>query len=294
VMIIIESVGVYCSVRDLGLQDCSTNKKGAGIFDPLNPTGQYSLELHKEFDRELLRRLKQLDLMDEATGDDNFLNIKYNGKTIDLDIQEWAVAETGVLVFDYVSCKRVPKDARAQRDEVFYSFRKELANPALSEETKLLMLRSSATTHFWNCAQVRQLIQLITYRQRVDAVVMLFRRIVDLESSFHTVVYCALKPGECAALRTRLGAPLLKLLPEDESLLPAEADGTATVFLTEQVDGLAVGTQAAVEAAEGLFVDEPAADSLDAIQPEVEPMPGEVAGHAGAEANSVGALPDVA
>ena len=27
-MIVIESVGVYCSVRDLGLQDCSTNKTG--------------------------------------------------------------------------------------------------------------------------------------------------------------------------------------------------------------------------------------------------------------------------
>jgi Ran GTPase-activating protein (RanGAP) involved in mRNA processing and transport len=56
VMIIIESVGVYCSVRDLGLQDCSTSKTGAGIFDPLNPTGQYSLDLAKEFDRELLKR----------------------------------------------------------------------------------------------------------------------------------------------------------------------------------------------------------------------------------------------
>ena len=28
------------------------------------------------------------------------------------------VPEAGVLHFDYVSCKRVPKDARAQRDEV--------------------------------------------------------------------------------------------------------------------------------------------------------------------------------
>jgi len=247
VMIVIEAVGVYCSVRDLGLQDCSTNKTGAGIFDPLNPTGRYTLELAKPFDVELLKRLKQLDLMDEATGDDNFMNVRYNGKGIDGDIQEWPVAETGVLNFDYVSCKRVPKDARAQRDEVFYSFRKELANPALSEETKLLMLRSSATTHFWNCAQVRQLLQLITFRQRVDAVVMLFRRIVDLDSSFYAAIYTALKPGECAALRSRLGAPVLRLLPQEEEEPPADEGDTAVVFLTE-TDGGGDGGEGAAQA----------------------------------------------
>jgi Ran GTPase-activating protein (RanGAP) involved in mRNA processing and transport len=56
VMLIIESVGAYRQVRDLGLQDCSTNKTGAGIFDPLNPTGRFSLELVKEHDREVLKR----------------------------------------------------------------------------------------------------------------------------------------------------------------------------------------------------------------------------------------------
>jgi hypothetical protein len=71
------------------------------------------------------------------------------------DSQEWSVPNSGILVFDYVSWKLLPKDAKAQRDEVFYSFRKELANPALSDETKLLMLRSSATTHSWDCVQVR-------------------------------------------------------------------------------------------------------------------------------------------
>ena len=84
--------------------------------------------------------------------------------------------------------------------------------------------------------QVRQLVQLITYIQRIDAVVILFRRIVDLETGFHQSVYLALKPGECAALRTRLGAPLIRLLPHDEA--PPPIDTTAVVFLTEQGDGL--------------------------------------------------------
>ena len=57
----------------------------------------------------------------------------------------------------------------------------------LREETKLLMLRSSATTHYWSAAQVRQLVVLITFKRRVDAVVMLFRRIVDLDQFYKEV-----------------------------------------------------------------------------------------------------------
>ena len=70
----------------------------------------------------------------------------------------------------------------------------------------------------------------------MDAVVILFRRIVD-PGEFYETVYLVLKPGECAALRSRLGAPLLRLLPPEE---PEEqlAEDTAVVFLTEQADGL--------------------------------------------------------
>ena len=85
----------------------------------------------------------------------------------------------GLVTFDYVSGKRVPKDARAQRDEVFQSLKRELSNPALSEDHRLLMLRTSAITHYWNASQVRQLVALITYQRRVDAAIMLFRRCVD-------------------------------------------------------------------------------------------------------------------
>lgn len=96
------------------------------------------------------------------------------------------------------------------------------------------MLRSTATTHFWNCNQARQLVQLITYRQRVDAVIILFRRIIDLEMSFFSVLYSALKPCECASLRARLGSSLRGMLPEK----PLEPEEAAVVFLTEQHEGL--------------------------------------------------------
>lgn len=52
VVMVIEAVGEQCSVRDLGLQDCSTTTSGAGIFDPRNPTGAYRLDLADPFDVE--------------------------------------------------------------------------------------------------------------------------------------------------------------------------------------------------------------------------------------------------
>ena len=105
--------------------------------------------------------------------------------------------------------------------------------------------------------KARQLVQLITYRQRVDAVVILFRRIVD-PGEFYETVYLVLKPGECAALRSRLGAPLLRLLPPEE---PEEqlAEDTAVVFLTEQADGLIDAAPAAnLEVSAGVPVGAPA------------------------------------
>ena len=71
---IIDAVGVNCSVRDLGLQDCLGKEVGsktggsrAGcLFDPLNPTGHYVLNLADPFDVEILERLKLLDRMDEV------------------------------------------------------------------------------------------------------------------------------------------------------------------------------------------------------------------------------------
>jgi len=251
VVLIIEAIGEQCSVRDLGLQDCSTQLIGAtsalklsdGLFDPKNPTGHYTLELADAFDLERFDKLKELDRMDEASGMDNFINVRCDGRELPFegegnDIQAWKPPEAGVLSFDYVATKRVPKEAKAQRDEVFQSFRKELANPALSEDTKLLMLRASATTHYWNATQVRQLVTLITYKRRVDAVVMLFRRIVNLDNFYHEI-FQVLKPTEQKALKKRLGESLARLLvdhePPEEAEAAEEPSGeTVTVFLTEE------------------------------------------------------------
>uniref|UniRef100_A0A7S4AYZ1 DUF4476 domain-containing protein n=2 Tax=Chrysotila carterae TaxID=13221 RepID=A0A7S4AYZ1_CHRCT len=182
--------------------------------------------------------------MDEESDGSNFLNFCYKNKRVELEegvtIQTWPdgkgnVPETGVIFFDYSSGKRVPHEARPLREEVFQSFLRELSNPGLSEQSKLLMLRTAATTHFYNAEQVRAMVRLVDFRGRVDAVVMLFRRIVDLER-FYELVYLMLKPSETAALRTRLGKALKPWLPESEMEVEQITEGTtAVVFLTEEV-----------------------------------------------------------
>jgi len=233
-IVLIDAVGHNCSVRDLGLQDCLTKKGGVGIFDTLNPTGGYSLNLSEEYEKAVLNKLIELDKMDEASNIPNFLNVCLNSKAVEFgeggDMKTWPIPETGVLTFDYVCGKKVPKEARPLRDEVFQSFMRELSNPALSESTKLLMLRTAATTHFYTAEQVRNLVRLIEYKHRVDAVIMLFRRMVD-PTNFAARVYDLLKPSEATMLLTRLGPALTPMLPE--------ADQTATVFLTEEAaDGV--------------------------------------------------------
>ena len=76
-------------------------------------------------------------------------NLSLDGKLLSnvegFDVRSWEPPAAGILRFDYVSTRRVPQVAKAQRKEVFESFRKEMSNPALSEETRLMMLRSAAT-----------------------------------------------------------------------------------------------------------------------------------------------------
>ena len=102
-------------------------------------------------------------------------------------------------------------------------FEREISNPALSENHRLLMLRTSAITHYWSAAQVRQLVALITYQRRVDAAIMLFRRTVD-PAKFVDVVYNMLKPSERKALRLRLGEGITPMLPEAERALDTEEE----------------------------------------------------------------------
>ena len=115
VVLIIEAVGERCSVRDLGVQDCSTFKSGDGSSTQ-NPTGRYKLELSDAFDLERFEKLRKLDLMDEASGIDNFINVKL-GQTRRSTCPSMArqarhtkmeTTREGLLLFDYVSAKRVP------------------------------------------------------------------------------------------------------------------------------------------------------------------------------------------
>ena len=60
--------------------------------------------------------------MDEASGMDNFINLRLDGVEVAFsegeDIRSWKPPSEGFLSFDYVATKRVPKEAKAQRHEV--------------------------------------------------------------------------------------------------------------------------------------------------------------------------------
>lgn len=95
------------------------------------------------------------------------------------------------------------------------------------------MLRTAATTHFYTSEQVRVLVKLVEYRSRVDAVVMLFRRVVDPDK-FVERVYFLLKEDETKMLRSRLGPGLAPMLPAAELAKDKSDAPPAAVFLTEQ------------------------------------------------------------
>ncbi len=55
---------------------------------------------------------------------------------------------------------------RARPPQVFASFVREMSNQGLSESTKLLMLRTAATTHYYKASQARVLVELISFQVR--------------------------------------------------------------------------------------------------------------------------------
>ena len=84
---------------------------------------------------------------------------------------------------------------------------------------------------------LRLLVKLIEYKSKVDAVVMLFRRVVDPDN-FVECVYFLHKESETKALRSRLGPGLAPMLPKSELAKdppePAPAEEAVAVFLTEE------------------------------------------------------------
>jgi Ran GTPase-activating protein (RanGAP) involved in mRNA processing and transport len=225
--LLVQAIGANCTVRDVGLHGVGLERSGVGLFDPLNPTGRFSLDLAAPFDRAVFEAHKELDLQDEASGIDNFLSVRHNGKHLLFEedgasIQEWPTPAEGTLTYDYVSGKRVPREARAQRDAVFESFKHDMAHAHSSDFERLVHLRMACITHFFTCEQARQLLLLFTYTQRADASVVLFRRCVDPQH--FELIWKVLSGAERADLRARLDEALKPYLPEEERV---------RVFLTE-------------------------------------------------------------
>jgi hypothetical protein len=211
-------------VRDLGASNVGLVKSGAGLFDPLNPTGRFSLDLAQPFDRAIIDMHKSLDKQDEASKINNFLSVTYNGRAVELgesgDIQDWPVPDSGTLAYDYVSGKRMPRDARAQRALVFESFLHDMTNMFAADFERLVHLRAACVAHYFTCAQAAEILSLFTYTQRCDALAVMFRRIVDSQNFGHTI-WKLLSPAERLEARARLNEALAPFLPESEKVRPS-------------------------------------------------------------------------
>ena len=192
----------------------------------------------------------------ESSPIENMLNVRLDGKDIaaardredeesfahdtsddhhePLDMKKWDCPPSGILTFDYVSSKPVPRGAVEQSDEVYHSFKRELGNPALFDDAKLLMIRTAATTHYWKAEQARELVSLVPFPRRDEAAVMLFRRVID-EDNFGPRVFSLLRGSEAKGLLKRLGDVFTP--PSDGS-----CNDKALVFLTEQDDGSLSGS----------------------------------------------------
>lgn len=215
---LLQAVAVHRSVRDLGLQAVPLERSGVGLYDPLNPTGRFLLDLADKYDRSVAESHLELARQEAVSGAGGLLNVAHGGKPLNLaegaDIRSWPLPAAGTLAYDFVSAKRVPPDTRAEEDERFAPFQRELASSQRSDSERLLALRIACMTHYFSCAQARELLLAFSYMQRADAVVVLFRRCVDLGERGDSI-WALLAPAERTALRERLGEALLPYLPAE-------------------------------------------------------------------------------
>ena len=79
------------------------------------------MQLGDAFDLERFEHLRELDNRDELSGLDNFINLKLDGLELAFpegsDITAWKPPAGGTLRFDYISQKKVPKEAKPEEDK---------------------------------------------------------------------------------------------------------------------------------------------------------------------------------
>jgi Ran GTPase-activating protein (RanGAP) involved in mRNA processing and transport len=144
---IVDPVNVIAETYDVLTDgELATMEKNMGKlfhFNPVNPTGHYTLQLANSFDRVLIRRLAEIteeqgslrreqELLDTSQkGDwDNFRNETLNGRPFDFDVEILSAGgmTAGVLEFDFVSTDSNHRQALLppMPDDVFELFLDEL------------------------------------------------------------------------------------------------------------------------------------------------------------------------
>ncbi len=204
-----------CVVRPLGdRRPCTSIKKAADMYDPRNPTGRYRLDLGWPADRALLDALREAARGNDAACFRNCSFAARSASTLapaaEVAVDKWSKLTSGLVTFDFVAPPSEPTDATLDRS-AFARFLRTIC--LLKDDDRLLKLRIAP--HTYSANQIRSLIKLVEYGERVSATTALFRRCADVEN-FAPKVYALLSKEERRSLLKRLGEALEELLDEEE------------------------------------------------------------------------------
>jgi len=189
----------FSSVSDsLSQEELAALKRELGAlwsYTDSNPTGHYRLDLSRPFDRNLALKVLETNNMERGwrrmadlfdTSDDGFY-MNFRNETIDAKSFTWngvwRIPATGILDFDYVSTERPPFHTPPLDNDLFRELVSDLKRSELSDAQKLGVLQLYTAEEYFSTEQATKIVRYFeTPQVRVDAVVNLHRRIIDLEN----------------------------------------------------------------------------------------------------------------
>ncbi|KAK9814708.1 hypothetical protein WJX72_010239 [[Myrmecia] bisecta] len=180
-------------LKRLDIRGCSflpATANGAKLFNPYEPNGVHELDLSDPMQRQTATELVSLW---QTHGASSWQSAALNGKTFTLTTRSnWPneMPSEGRLVVDFLVPKSTKIPAKTARttpltEAEFVSVWEEVcggAAPAVTDQWRMSLLEVLCSDAYFTAAHVIRILACLSYAEdRVDALVKLFGRIVDLE-----------------------------------------------------------------------------------------------------------------